>query len=57
MYSVQFSWTTNSQSGSSSSGTSELNDHSLPAPWQSITTISVAPAVFAPRTAALISSV
>ena len=49
MYSVQSSCTTNSQSGSSRSGTSELNDHSFPAPWQSITTISVAPAAFAPR--------
>ena len=51
------SWTTNSQAGSRSSGISELNDHSWPAPWQSITTISVAPAALAPRTAALISSV
>jgi len=36
---------------------SELNDQPLPAPWQSMTTISVAPAALAPRTAALISSV
>ena len=36
---------------------SELNVQPLPAPWQSMTTISVAPAAFAPRTAALISSV
>ena len=57
VYSVQCCWTTNSQSASSSSGISELNDHPPPAPWQSITTISVAPAAFAPRTAALISSV
>ena len=57
MYSVQSSWTTYSQSGWRRSGTSELNDHSLPAPWQSMTTISVAPAAFAPRIAALISSV
>ena len=56
MYSVHSSWTTNSQAGSSSSGISELNVHPLPAPWQSMTTISVAPAAFAPRTAALISS-
>ena len=35
---------------------SELNVQPLPAPWQSMTTISVAPAAFAPRTAALISS-
>ena len=57
MYSVHWSCTTYSQSGSSRSGTSELNENSAPAPWQSITTISVAPAAFAPRTAALISSV
>ena len=57
VYSVHSSWTTHSQSGSSSSGTSELNVQPLPAPWQSMTTISVAPAAFAPRTAALISSV
>jgi len=42
---------------SRSSGRSELNVQPLPAPWQSMTTISVAPARFAPRTAALISSV
>jgi hypothetical protein len=36
---------------------SELNVQPLPAPWQSMTTISSAPARFAPRTAALISSV
>src|SRR4051812_31179718 len=57
VYSVHSCWTTNSQSGSSRSGTSELNDQPPPAPWQSMTTISVAPAAFAPRTAALISSV
>ena len=43
--------------GSSRSGRSELNVQPLPAPWQSMTTISVAPAGLAPRTAALISSV
>ena len=57
MYSVHSSCTTHSQSGSSWSGISELNVHPLPAPWQSMTTISVAPAAFAPRTHALISSV
>ena len=57
VYSVQCSWTTNSQSGSSSSGTSELKSFPLPAPWQSMTTTSVAPPARAPRTAALISSV
>ena len=57
VYSVHWSWTTNSQSGSRSSGISELNVYPPPAPWQSIATISVAPAAFAPRTAALISSV
>ena len=36
---------------------SELNVQPPPAPWQSMTTISVAPAAFAPRTAALISCV
>src|SRR5579862_989708 len=35
----------------------ELKYHPPPAPWQSTATISVAPAAFAPRTAALISSV
>ena len=50
MYSVQCCWTTNSQSGSSRSGISELNDQPPPAPWQSMTTISFAPAAFAPRT-------
>ena len=57
VYSVHSLWTTHSQSGSSRSGTSELKSQPLPAPWQSMTTISVAPAAFAPRTAALISSV
>ena len=57
MYSVHSCCTTNSQAGSSRSGISELNDQPLPAPWQSMTTISVAPAALAPRTAALISSV
>src|SRR5439155_282608 len=57
VYSVQWLWTTYSQAESSFSGTSELNVHPAPAPWQSITTISVAPAAFAPRTAALISCV
>ena len=32
VYSVQCSWTTNSQPGSSSSGTSELKSFPLPAP-------------------------
>ena len=57
VYSVHSSWTTKSHASSSNSGISELNIHSSPAPWQSIATISVAPAAFAPRTAALISSV
>ena len=57
VYSVHSCWTTNSQSGSSWSGISELNVHAPPAPWQSMTTISVAPPARAPRTAALISSV
>ena len=57
MYSVHSFCTTHSQSGSSSSGTRLLKSHPLPAPWQSMTTISVAPAALAPRTAALISSV
>ena len=57
VYSVQCSWTTNSQAGSRRSGSRELNVQPLPAPWQSMTTISVAPAALAPRTAALISSV
>ena len=57
VYSVHSSWTTYSHAGSRSSGMSELNVQPLPAPWQSMTTISVAPADFAPRTAALISSV
>ena len=57
VYSVHWSWTTNSQPGSSWSGISELNDDPPPAPWQSMTTISVAPPARAPRMAALISSV
>ncbi len=57
VYSVQCSCTTYSQPGSTRSGISELNVQPLPAPWQSMTTISVAPAARAPRTAALISSV
>ena len=57
MYSVQRVWTTNSQRASSASGISELNDQSPPAPWQSITTTSLAPPSNAPRTVALISSV
>ena len=57
VYSVHESWTTKSHASSSSSGISELKSHSSPAPWQSMTTISVAPAAFAPRTAAFISSV
>ena len=44
MYSVHSSCTTHSQSGSSWSGISELNVHPFPAPWQSMTTTSVAPA-------------
>lgn len=39
------------------SNVDSLNDQSPPAPWQSTATISVAPAAFAPRMAALISSV
>jgi len=57
VYSVHSCCTTYSQAGSSSSGTSELKSYAPPAPWQSMTTISVAPAAVAPRTAALISSV
>ena len=57
MYSVQRVCTTNSQRASSASGISELNDQSPPAPWQSITTTSLAPPANAPRTVALISSV
>ena len=57
VYSVHSFWTTHSQSGSSSSGTRLLKSQPLPAPWQSMTTTSVAPAALAPRTAALISSV
>jgi hypothetical protein len=57
VYSVQRLCTTHSQSGSSSSGRSELKVQPPPAPWQSITTTSLAPAALAPRTAALISSV
>ena len=57
VYSVHSCWTTKSQRGSSRSGISELNVQPSPAPWQSITTTSVAPPVNAPRTAALISSV
>jgi hypothetical protein len=57
VYSVHSFCTTNSHAGSSSSGISELNVQPSPAPWQSMTTISVAPAAFAPRTAALISPV
>ena len=57
VYSVQCSWTTNSHAGSISSGMSELKLHPPPAPWQSMTTISVAPPALAPRIAALISSV
>jgi hypothetical protein len=34
-----------------------LKSYAPPAPWQSMTTISVAPAFVAPRTAALISAV
>ncbi len=44
MYSVHSFWTTHSQPGSSSSGRSELKVQPFPAPWQSMTTISVAPA-------------
>jgi hypothetical protein len=55
-HSLHCDWTTYSHAGSSRSGTSELKSQPLPAPWQSMTTISVAPAAFAPRTA-LISSV
>ena len=57
VYSVQALCTTNSQRSSSRSAISELNEWSPPAPWQSMTTMSVAPAAAAPRTAALISSV
>ncbi len=57
VYSVHSLWTTNSQRSSTSSGSSELNERSPPAPWQSITTTSSAPARNAPRTAALISAV
>ena len=57
VYSVHSFCTTHSQRGSSSSGSSELNDRSPPAPWQSMTTTSSAPALNAPRTAALISAV
>ncbi len=57
MYSVHSLWTTYSQPGSSASGSSELNVQPSPAPWQSMTTISVAPPALAPRTAALISAV
>ena len=57
MYSVQRVCTTNSQRASSASGISELNERSPPAPWQSMTTTSVAPPSNAPRTVALISSV
>ena len=57
VYSVHSCCTTYSQAGSRRSGTSELKSYAPPAPWQSMTTISVAPAAFAPRTAALISSV
>jgi hypothetical protein len=57
VYSVHSSWTTNSQPRSRSSGSSELNVQPSPAPWQSMTTISVAPPPSRPRTAALISSV
>jgi hypothetical protein len=57
VYRDQAWWETHSQSGSSWSGMSELKFQSFPAPWQSTTTISVAPAALAPRTAALISSV
>ena len=57
VYSVHSCWTTYSQSGSSWSWISELKLQPFPAPWQSITTISVAPAALAPRIAALISSV
>ena len=44
VYSVQRVCTTNSARGSSRSGTRLLNERSPPAPWQSITTTSVAPA-------------
>src|SRR3954468_1442153 len=57
VYSVHSCWTTKSQRGSSWSGISELNVQASPAPWQSITTTSVAPPAYAPRTAALTSSV
>ena len=57
VYSVHSCCTTKSQRGSSRSGISELKVQPPPAPWQSITTTSVAPPVKAPRTAALISSV
>ena len=57
MYSVQRVCTTNSMRSSSWSGISELNERSPPAPWQSITTTSVAPPANAPRAVALISSV
>ena len=57
VYSLHSCCTTKSQRRSSRSGISELNVQPLPAPWQSITTTSVAPPVNAPRTAALISSV
>ncbi len=57
VYSVHSCCTTNSQRASSASGISELNDQSPPAPWQSITTTSVASAANAPRTVALSSSV
>ena len=48
---------TDSIIASSSSGINELKVQPPPAPWQSMTTISAAPTAFAPRTAALISSV
>ena len=57
VYSVHALCTTNSQRASSSSGSSELNEWSPPAPWQSMTTTSSAPASKAPRTAAFISAV
>ena len=57
VYSVHSFWTTNSHPSSRSSGMSELNDQPFPAPWQSMTTTSVAPPARAPRTAALISCV
>ena len=57
VYSVQCSCTTYSQPGSRCSGSRELKLQGPPAPWQSMTTISVAPPARAPRTAALISAV